>query len=142
MGGSSNHYGTSRRVPKRRTVRAQRNLGIAEPGRSALAHIGGFAAQQEVVARRREEIDNFAVFAKPSLVLRTSRNDHDVAGAADPLFAAEAELHLSLEHPHDLLVCVTVRLDVDASPDAPPYDHSSVAGENAAADLVADPLLR
>jgi hypothetical protein len=37
---------------------------------------------------------------------------------------------------------VTVRLDVDASPDAPPYDHSSVAGENAAADLVADPLLR
>src|SRR5215510_5419337 len=78
---------------------AQRNLGIAEPEGSALAHIGGFSAQQEVVARRREEIDHFAVFAKPSLVLRTSRNDHDVAGAADSLFAAEAELHLSLEHP-------------------------------------------
>src|SRR6266566_9242899 len=36
------------------SLRAQRNLGIAEPGGSALAHIGGFAAQQEVVARRRE----------------------------------------------------------------------------------------
>jgi hypothetical protein len=35
-----------------------------------------------------------------------------------------------------------VRLDMDASPDAPPYDHSLVTGENAAADLVADPLLR
>jgi len=51
-------------------------------------------------------------------MLRTSRNDHDVAGAADPLFAAEAELHLSLEHPHDLLICVIVRLDMDAGPDA------------------------
>src|SRR5215471_20085447 len=36
---------------------------------------------------------------EPSLVLRTSRNDDDVALAADPLFAAEAELHLALEHP-------------------------------------------
>ena len=64
------------------SLRAQRNLGIAEPGGSALAHIGGFAAQQEVVARRREEIDHLAVFAEPSLVLRTSWNDHDVAPAA------------------------------------------------------------
>jgi hypothetical protein len=30
---------------------------------------------------------------------------------------------------------------MDASPDAPPYDHSLVAGENAATDLVADSLL-
>jgi hypothetical protein len=47
-------------------------------------------------------------------VLRTSRNDHDVALAADPLVAAEAKLHLAFEHPHDLLICVTVRLDMDA----------------------------
>jgi hypothetical protein len=41
---------------------------------------------------------------------------------------------LGIEHlTHDLLICVTVRLDMDASPDAPPYDHSSVAGENALA---------
>jgi hypothetical protein len=38
-------------------------------------------------------------------------------------------------------ICVTVRPDMDASPDAPPYDHSLVAGENAAADLFADLLL-
>jgi hypothetical protein len=40
-------------------------------------------------------------------VLRTSRNDHDVARAADPLFGAEAELHLALEHPNDLLIRMT-----------------------------------
>ena len=75
-------------------------------------------------------------------MLRTSRNHYDVARAADPLFAAEAELHLALQHPHDLLICVTVRLDMDAGPNAPPYDHPLVAGENAAADLVADLLLK
>src|SRR5215471_4326163 len=75
---------------------------------------------------------------EPSLVLRTSRNDDDVTLAADPLFAAEAELYLALEHPYDLLICVTVRLDMDACPDGPPYDHPLVSGENAAADLVAD----
>jgi hypothetical protein len=92
--------------------------------------------------QRREEIDHLGVFAEPSLVFRTSRNDLDVARAADPLFAAEAELHLALEHPNDLLICVTVRLDMDPGPDTPPYDHPLVAGENAAADLLLDLLLR
>src|SRR6266511_783323 len=110
-------------------------------GTSAFAHIGGFAAEQEVLARRREEIAHLAVFAEPSLVLRTSRNDHDVTWAADPLFAAEAEFHFALEHPHDLLICVTVRLNVDAGAYAPPSAHPLVAGENAATDLFADQLL-
>ena len=63
-----------------------------------------------------------------------------IALVAEPLFAAEPELHLALEHPHDLLICVAVRLDMNAGPDAPPYDHPLVAGENAAADLFADLL--
>src|SRR5262249_36009638 len=75
-------------------------------------------------------------------VLRTSRNDHHIALAADPLFGAEAELHLALEHPHDLLIWVTVRLDMDTDPDAPPYNHPLVARKNAAADLFADLLLK
>jgi hypothetical protein len=48
----------------------------------------------------------------------------------------------ALEHPHDLLIWVTVRLDMDACPDGPPYDHPLVSGENAAADLFADLLLK
>src|SRR5215831_5073086 len=58
------------------------------------AHVIGLAAPQEVLTRRCEEIDHLGVFAEPCLVLGTSRNDHNLAGAADPLFAAEAELHL------------------------------------------------
>src|SRR5215467_14590145 len=88
--------------------------------------------------------------AKKSITSVSSRNHASCSvppgmtttSPANSLFAAEAKLHLPFEHPHYLLVCVTVRLDMDASPDAPPYDHSLVAGENAAADLVADPLLR
>jgi hypothetical protein len=34
-----------------------------------------------------------------------------------------------------------MRLDMDAGLDAPPYDHSLITGENAAADLFADLLL-
>jgi hypothetical protein len=82
------------------------------------------------------------IFGKPCLVLRTSRNDHNVAGAADPLFAAEAELHFAFEHPHDLLVCVAVRLHMSPSLDAPPYKHLLVARQNAAADLLGDLFLR
>src|SRR5258707_13851694 len=53
------------------------------------------------------------IFVEPSLVLLlTSRIDHDVAGVAVPLFGAEAELHLALEHPNDLLICVTVAMKV------------------------------
>jgi hypothetical protein len=107
-----------------------------------LRSVGGGPADEEVVARRREEIDHLRVFAEPSLVLRISWNNYDVARSADPLFAAEAELHLTLEHPHDLFICVAVRLNMDAGPDAPPYEHPLFTRENATADLFADLLLR
>jgi len=35
---------------------------------------------------------------------------------------------------------MTVRLNMDAGLDAPPYEHFLITGENAAADLFADPL--
>jgi hypothetical protein len=66
-------------------------------------------------------------------MLRTSRNDYHVALAADPLFGAQAEVHLALEHPHDLFIWVTVRLDMDTGPDAPPHNHPLVAGKDAGA---------
>lgn len=99
--------------------------------------------EPDIAALHDGAVDHLGVFVEPSLVLvRTSRIDHDVARAADPLFGAEAELHLALEHPHDLFICVTVRLDMGAGPDAPPYDHSLVTREDAAAHLFANPLLR
>jgi hypothetical protein len=54
--------------------------------------------EPEIAALDDGAVDHLGVFAEPSLVLRrTSRNDHDVARAADPLFGAEAELYLALE---------------------------------------------
>src|SRR6516225_4616790 len=109
---------------------------------SAFAHVGGLPPSRK----------SSRGGAKKSITSVSSRNHASCSVPpgmtttshlpADPLFAAEAEFHLAFEHPHDLLICVTVRLDMDAGPDAPPYDHSLVAGENAAADLFADPLLR
>jgi hypothetical protein len=53
--------------------------------------------EPEIAALDDGAVDRLAVFMEPSLVLlRTSRNDHDVARAADPLFGAEAELHLAV----------------------------------------------
>jgi hypothetical protein len=53
--------------------------------------------EPEIAALDDGAVDHLGVFVEPSLVLRTSRNDHDVARAADPLFGAEAELYLALE---------------------------------------------
>jgi murein endopeptidase len=78
--------------------------------------------EPEIAALDDGAVDHLGVFVEPSLVLlRTSRNDHDVARSADPLFGAEAEFHLALELPNDLLICVPVRLDMDAP--APLDDH-------------------
>jgi len=99
--------------------------------------------EPEIAALHDGAVDHLGVIVEPSLVLlRTSRIDHVFARAADPLFGAEAELHLALVHLNDRLICVTVRLDMDAGPDAPPYDHPLITGENTAADLFADLLLR
>jgi hypothetical protein len=72
---------------------------VAVAGLLAFAHVGGFAAEQEVVAHRCEEVDHLRVFAESGLVFGTSRNDDNVAGAADALFAAQTEFHPALEHP-------------------------------------------
>jgi putative ABC transport system substrate-binding protein len=50
-------------------------------------------------------------------------------------FLKLSELQLVFEHPHDLLICVTVRLNRGASSDAPPDKHPLITGENPAADL-------
>ena len=69
--------------------------------------------EPEIAALHDGAVGHLGVFVEPSLVLlRTFRNDQDVARAADPLFGAEAELHLALEHPNDLLICVTVAMKV------------------------------
>lgn len=53
--------------------------------------------EPEIAALHDGAVDHLGVIVEPSLVLlRTSRIDHVFARAADPLFGAEAELHLAL----------------------------------------------
>ena len=47
-----------------------------------------------------------------AIVTSVSLNDHDVARARRPAVRCRGET----EHPNDLLICVTVRLDMDAGP--------------------------
>jgi hypothetical protein len=112
-------------------------LGTAE-GPAAVT-VGGAENRSGVVSAGRR-------VGMPQLCRRwltaptAGRASHHVALAADPLFAAEAE-HLAVEHPNDLLFCVTVRLDMDHGPML--YRTTSVvAGENAAPNLFANLLLK
>ena len=53
--------------------------------------------EPEIAALDDDAVDHLGVFVEPSLVLlRTSRIDHDVARAADPLFGAERNSILPL----------------------------------------------
>src|SRR5258708_3004352 len=64
------------------------------------------------------------------------------SAAACPLLRPQAGLQRALQHPHDLPIRVTVRLDINTGPDAPPHEHCLITGENAADDLFAALLLR
>jgi len=86
--------------------------------------------------------DHLRVLGKPRFVLDAARNQAQVAGTTDPLVAAEAKLHLALEHPEDLLVRMLVSGRVRACLHRPPHDHFLVAGQDAARDLVRNLLLR
>jgi len=74
-------------------------------------------------------------------MLYTPRNDHDVARLQTRCSLPRRNSIFPFEHPDDLLIGVTVRLDMDTGPDAPPYDHPLAAGEDAAADLFAELLV-
>src|SRR5262249_15881161 len=56
--------------------------------------------------------------------------------------AADAEIHLALEHPDDLLVRMPVRTGVRARLDFPPHDHSMLSRNDAALDFIGDALPR
>jgi IS5 family transposase len=67
---------------------------------------------------------------------------HETTGSGD-LFRARLDQIINMRHELvQLAGKIDWELDMDACPDGPPYDHPFVSGENAAADLVADLLLK
>src|SRR5262249_58853324 len=108
---------------------------------SAFAHVGGLAAGRK----------SSPGGAKKSTTSVSSRNHASCSvppGMTTTSPAPQTRCSLPRRnsifplHPRDLLICVAVRLNMDASPYAPPYEHPLITGENATADLFADLLLR
>ena len=67
--------------------------------------------EPEIAALHDGAVDHLGVFVG-LVLLRTFRLTVSSPGPQNPLFGAEAELHLALEHPNDLLICVTVVMKV------------------------------
>ena len=52
---------------------------------SAFAHVGGFAAEEEVVARRCEEIDHLGVVAQAQSVIATMNSSRNNCTSPPPI---------------------------------------------------------
>src|SRR5438270_10532531 len=116
--------------------------GAGDDSRLPLLHIRRRAGTgEEVLARRREDVDDLRVFDKPGLVLDAAGDDAEIAGSARAALATEAEIHSSGDHPEHLLVRVAVGGGVGARLHRPPDDHFFLTDEHAPADLVGDLLL-
>src|SRR6266478_5635572 len=111
------------------------------PSSLPLLHIRRRAGTgEEVLARRRKDVDDLRVFDEPGFVLDAAGDDAEIAGSARAVLAAEAEVHSSRDHPEHLLVRVAVGGGVGARLHRPPDDHFLLPDENAPADLVGDLL--
>src|SRR6516165_6675852 len=105
-------------------------------------HIRRRAPGEKIFPRRREDVHDLGVFGEKTFVLGAAGNDCDIARVHRTLLVADAEIHLALEHPNDLLVRMLMRARMRARLDFPPHDHSMLAGKNAALDFVIDALPR
>src|SRR5262245_34078681 len=79
---------------------------------------------------------------KKTFVLCVAGNNCNVAPDHRTPLVADAEVHLALEHPNDLLMRMLMRRGMRARLDFPPHDHSMLPRKNAALDLVIDTLPR
>src|SRR5262245_19138681 len=90
----------------------------------------------------REDVHDLGVFGEKTFVLDVAGNNRNIAPDHRTPFVADAEIHLALEHPNDLLVRMPMRAGVRARLDSPPHDHSMLARNNAVLNFVSDALPR
>jgi hypothetical protein len=77
-----------------------------------------------------------------TFVLDVAGYHGNVTGDHRPLFVPDAEIHLALEHPNNLLVRMLMSSRMGACFHFPPDDHSLLASENTAFDFIGDTLPR
>src|SRR5215470_16673704 len=106
------------------------------------AHIRRRSPSEKILARWREDVHDLGVFGEKTFVLDVAGNNCDIPREHRTPLVADAEVHLALEHPNDLLVRMLMRTSLRARLDFPPHDHSLLARKNAALDFVVDTLPR
>src|ERR1700719_1139620 len=99
-------------------------------------HVRGCSPSQEVLTRRREDVDYLCIFGKETFVLCVARNNCYIARTHRVLLVSDPKIHPSLEHPDNLLVRVPMRSGTCARLDLPPHDHSLVACKDATFNFI------
>jgi hypothetical protein len=90
-----------------------RNLGLEFfvdlESRCDIPHVGRRAAHEKIFARWCEYVHDFDVVAAPSFVLNAAGDHRHVAAIHHPPLIADAEFHLAVQKPDDLLVRMRMR---------------------------------
>src|SRR6516165_3415030 len=105
------------------------------------AHVRGCSPSQEVLARRREDVNYLGIFGKETFVLCVAGNNCYIARSHRPPLVSDPKIHPPLEHPDNLLVSVFVWSGTCARLDLPPDDHS-LLDKDATFNLIIDVLPR
>src|SRR5262245_37124072 len=105
-------------------------------------HIRRRTPSEKMFTWWREDVHDLGVFGEETFVLGVAGNNCNIARDHRTPRVADAEIHLALEHPNDLLVRMLMRAGMRARLDFPPHDHSMLSRKNAALNSVSDTLPR
>src|SRR5262245_23350849 len=98
-------------------------------------HIRRRTPSEKIFTRWREDVHDLGVFGEKTFVLDVAGNNGNIAPDHRTPLVAEAEIHLALEHPNDLLVRMMMRTSMRPRLYFPSHDHSLLASKTAALDL-------
>ena len=106
------------------------------------AHVGRHIACEKILARRRKDINDLGILWKDSFVLGVAGYHRNVARDHRLSVISDAEIHLALEHPNDLLMRMPMSGGVRTCFHFPPYNHSLLPCQDTALDFVGYTLPR
>src|SRR5947209_4785567 len=109
---------------------------------SRRTHIRRRTPGEKIFTRWREDVHDLGVFGEKTFVLDVAGNNCNIAPDHRTPLAADAEIHLALEHPNDLLVRMLMRTGMRARLDFPPHDHSMLPRKDATLNFISDTLPR
>src|SRR5262245_66569523 len=86
-------------------------------------HIRRRTPSEKIFTRWREDVHDLGVFGEKTFVLDVAGNNGNIAPDHRTPLVAEAEIHLAIEHPNDLLVRMMIESRMRTSHDFPHHYH-------------------